>query len=84
MESLQAKGYRFKDYDGMIRDMTPKSLVIDDISQYETDRLLEIYKPDIFCAGIKEKFAVQKAGIPNETAPQLRFRRPLRGLQRGH
>jgi len=61
---LEAQGFRFKDYDGMMAEMAPGSLVIDDISQYETERLLEIYKPDIFCAGIKEKFAVQKSGIP--------------------
>ncbi len=61
---LQSEGFRFKDYDGMMAEMSPNSLVIDDISQYETERLLEIYKPDIFCAGIKEKYAVQKSGIP--------------------
>lgn len=64
MEALKDKGYRFKDYDGMMREMEEKTLVIDDINQYETDRLLEIYKPAVYCAGIKEKFAVQKAGIP--------------------
>ena len=58
------KGFRFKDYDGMMREMAEQTLVIDDISQYETERLIEIYKPDIFCAGIKEKFAIQKKGIP--------------------
>jgi nitrogenase molybdenum-iron protein alpha chain len=63
-ERLQAQGFRFKDYDGMMVEMAPETLVIDDISQYETERLLEIYKPDIFCAGIKEKFVVQKSGIP--------------------
>lgn len=63
-ERLQAEGFRFKDYDGMMVEMAPEALVIDDISQYETERLLEIYKPDIFCAGIKEKFVVQKSGIP--------------------
>jgi len=64
LERLNAKGFRFKDYDGMMREMAAKTLVVDDINQYETDRLLEVYKPDIFCAGIKEKFAVQKHGIP--------------------
>jgi len=64
MERLQAQGLRFKDYDGMFPDMQDKTLVIDDISQYETDRLIDRYKPAIFCAGIKEKFAVQKKGIP--------------------
>jgi len=64
LERLSAQGFRFKDYDGMMREMAAKTLVVDDINQYETDRLLEVYKPDIFCAGIKEKFAVQKHGIP--------------------
>jgi len=64
VERLMAKGFRFKDYDGMMREMPASTLVIDDISQYETERLIDIYKPAIFCAGIKEKFAIQKKGIP--------------------
>jgi nitrogenase molybdenum-iron protein alpha chain len=61
---LEAAGLKFKDYEGMMRQMGSNTLVIDDINQYETDRLIDIYKPAIFCAGIKEKFAVQKKGIP--------------------
>jgi nitrogenase molybdenum-iron protein alpha chain len=61
---LEAEGFGFKDYDGMMREMAANTLVIDDINQYETERLIDIYKPDIFCAGIKEKFAIQKKGIP--------------------
>jgi nitrogenase molybdenum-iron protein alpha chain len=64
LERLQSRGYRFKDYDGMMPEMPANTLVVDDISQYETERLIEIYQPAIFCAGIKEKFAVQKQGIP--------------------
>ncbi|MFP5212810.1 MAG: nitrogenase component 1, partial [Acidobacteriota bacterium] len=64
MERLKEKGFRFKDYDGMMPEMGDNTLVIDDISQYESEKLIEIYKPAIFCAGIKEKFAVQKQGIP--------------------
>ena len=64
LERLQSRGYRFKDYDGMMPEMPANTLVVDDISQYETERLIEIYQPAIFCAGIKEKFAVQKHGIP--------------------
>jgi len=61
---LQEQGFRFKDYDGMMAEMGGGKLVIDDISQYETEKLIEIYKPAIFCAGIKEKYAIQKSGIP--------------------
>jgi nitrogenase molybdenum-iron protein alpha chain len=64
LAALEKKGFRFKDYDGMMPEMEKDTLIIDDISQYETEKLIEKYKPAIFCAGIKEKYAVQKKGIP--------------------
>lgn len=64
MAELEKEGFRFKDYDGMMAEMANGTLVIDDINQYETEKLIEIFKPDIFCAGIKEKYAIQKSGIP--------------------
>jgi len=64
MKALEASGYPFKEYKGMMPDMEKDTLVIDDVSQFETETLLEMYKPDIYCAGIKEKYAIQKSGIP--------------------
>ncbi|WP_320040287.1 nitrogenase molybdenum-iron protein alpha chain [uncultured Desulfobacter sp.] len=64
MKALEEKGFPFKEYDGMKYDMVENSMMIDDISQHETDTIIEMYKPDIFCAGIKEKYTVQKHGIP--------------------
>jgi nitrogenase molybdenum-iron protein alpha chain len=64
MKALEAKGFPFKEYEGMVPDMAEGSLIVDDISQHETETLIKMYKPDIFCAGIKEKYAVQKHGIP--------------------
>ena len=61
---MQNKGLSLADYEGMMSTMENQTLIIDDISQAETERLLEIYKPAIFCAGIKEKYAVQKTGTP--------------------
>jgi nitrogenase molybdenum-iron protein alpha chain len=61
---LEEKGYEFKDYAGMMPDMKKNSLVIDDVNHWETEKLIEFYKPDVFCAGIKEKYVVQKAGVP--------------------
>jgi nitrogenase molybdenum-iron protein alpha chain len=57
-------GYDFREYDGMMPMMKNKALVIDDITHWETDRLIEQVRPDIFCAGIKEKYVVQKMGVP--------------------
>jgi len=64
MKALEENGFPFKEYDGMKYDMVDGSMMVDDISQHETDTLLALYKPDIFCAGIKEKYTVQKHGIP--------------------
>ncbi len=62
LSRLKATGVTFKDYAGMMAEMSESSFIIDDISQHETEKLLEYYKPDIFCAGIKEKYIVQKSG----------------------
>lgn len=64
IERLRREGFSFKDYEGMMPEMENQTLVIDDISHHETDKLIEAYKPSIFCAGIKEKYVVQKMGIP--------------------
>jgi nitrogenase molybdenum-iron protein alpha chain len=63
-QQREAAGYQFRDYDGMMAEMKERALVIDDISHYESDRLIEMVKPDVFCAGIKEKYVVQKMGVP--------------------
>jgi len=64
MEKLEEAGFKFKHYDGMIPDMDKGTLIIDDLNQYEAEKLVEILKPDVFCAGIKEKFSIQKLGVP--------------------
>jgi len=64
LKELEVDGIQFKEYEGMMPTMQNQTLVIDDISQHESEKLIEIYKPAIFCAGIKEKYTVQKSGIP--------------------
>jgi len=56
-------------------------LVIDDISQYETEKLIELYKPDIFCAGIKEKYVVQKSGVPLKQLHSYDYGGPYAGFK---
>jgi nitrogenase molybdenum-iron protein alpha chain len=81
LEKLKSRGIEIDDYEGMMPEMKDNTLIIDDISQYETDRLLEIYKPDIFCAGIKEKYAVQKAGIPLKQLHSYDYGGPYAGFK---
>ncbi len=64
LEKLKVGGLEFNNYDGLMKDMEKGTLVIDDLSHHEMEKLIELYKPDVFCAGIKEKYVVQKMGIP--------------------
>ena len=64
IKALEDAGYKFKQYDGLLPDMDKGTLIIDDLNQYEAEKLVELMKPDIFCAGIKEKYSIQKLGVP--------------------
>src|ERR1039457_5680206 len=57
--ALEAGGFNFKDYEGMMVEMKKLTLVIDDISHHEMEKLIEIYKPDIIGSGIKDKFVIR-------------------------
>jgi nitrogenase molybdenum-iron protein alpha chain len=80
-KSLEEKGLAFSDYEGMMPTMPDGTMVIDDLSQYETDELIRIFKPDIFCAGIKEKYAVQKHGIPLKQLHSYDYGGPYAGFK---
>jgi nitrogenase molybdenum-iron protein alpha chain len=62
--ALAAAGLALGEYEGMMPQMNKSSLVIDDINHYESEKMIERYKPDVFCAGIKEKYVIQKMGVP--------------------
>jgi nitrogenase molybdenum-iron protein alpha chain len=81
MKALTEAGYRFKDYEGLIPDMDKGTLVIDDLNQYEAEKLVELMKPDIFCAGIKEKFSIQKLGVPMKQLHSYDSGGPYAGFQ---
>ncbi len=81
LEALKEKGLEINGYDGMMKQMTKKSLVVDDLSHYESEKLIEIYKPDIFCAGIKEKYVVQKMGIPLKQLHSYDYGGPYTGFE---
>ncbi len=81
MGKLEKDGYTFKDYAGMMPEMAKGTMVIDDISHYETEKLIEIYKPAVFCAGIKEKYCVQKMGVPLKQLHSYDYGGPYAGFK---
>jgi len=80
-KGLEASGFEFKDYKGLIPDMEKGTLVIDDLNQYEAEKLVELIKPDIFCAGIKEKYSIQKLGIPMKQLHSYDYGGPYAGFR---
>ncbi len=64
MAALKAGGFTFSDYEGMMAQMKKGTLVIDDISHHEIEKLIQIYKPHMVCSGIKDKFVIEKMGVP--------------------
>jgi nitrogenase molybdenum-iron protein alpha chain len=64
LAKLAEGGFTFKDYHGMMAEMKKDTLIIDDISHHEIAKLVELYKPDIICSGIKDKYVIEKMGIP--------------------
>lgn len=61
---LEESGFTFSDYNGMMVEMKKNTLVIDDISHHEIEKLIKLWKPDIIGSGIKDKFVIEKMGIP--------------------
>lgn len=81
LSRLKEKGVPVSEYEGMMPTMNNGTLVIDDISQYETDRLIEMFHPDIFCAGIKEKYVIQKHGVPMKQLHSYDYGGPYAGFR---
>ena len=81
IEELSRKELEFRDYYGMMGQMDKNSLVVDDISHWESEKLIEYYKPDIFCAGIKEKYVIQKMGVPLKQLHSYDYGGPYAGFK---
>ncbi|MDR3182888.1 MAG: nitrogenase component I subunit alpha [Planctomycetaceae bacterium] len=77
----EAEGFAFNDYSGMMPDMPDGTLVIDDCNHFELEKLIEYYHPDLICAGIKEKYVVQKQGIPMKQLHSYDYMGPFAGFK---
>ncbi|MHC1752050.1 nitrogenase molybdenum-iron protein alpha chain [Humidesulfovibrio sp.] len=81
IKALEDSGFEFKQYEGLIPDMQKGTLIIDDLNQYEAEKLVELIKPDLFCAGIKEKYSIQKLGIPMKQLHSYDYGGPYAGFK---
>ena len=74
-------GIGFNNYEGMMAEMKSGDLIIDDLNHHEAEVLIRKYKPDIFCAGIKEKYVIQKDGIPLKQLHSYDYSGPYAGFR---
>jgi nitrogenase molybdenum-iron protein alpha chain len=77
----ESEGFAFSDYEGMMKEMEDGSLVIDDCNHYELEELIDRYHPDLVCAGVKEKYVVQKRGIPMKQLHSYDYMGPFAGYK---
>lgn len=80
-KAAEARGVELSGYEGMMPEMEKQTMVIDDLNHLETDTLIEMVKPDIFCAGIKEKYVVQKYGVPMKQLHSYDYSGPYAGFK---
>lgn len=80
-KSLEESGFNFSDYEGMMRQMKKDTLVIDDISHHELDKLIELYRPDVIGSGIKDKYVIEKMGVPCKQLHSYDYGGPYAGFK---
>jgi nitrogenase molybdenum-iron protein alpha chain len=78
--ALKAKGILMNGYEGLMPQMAEGTLIIDDLNHHEAEVLIEKLKPSIFCAGIKEKYVIQKSGVPLKQLHSYDYSGPYAGF----
>ncbi|MDQ1287519.1 MAG: nitrogenase molybdenum-iron protein alpha chain [Actinomycetota bacterium] len=81
LAELAEGGLRTKDYDGMMREMPAESLIVDDISHRELEVLIEELRPDVVCSGIKDRYVIEKMGVPSKQLHNYDYGGPYAGFR---
>ncbi|MCE5285828.1 MAG: nitrogenase molybdenum-iron protein alpha chain [Pelosinus sp.] len=79
MEELKQK-IPLGDYAGMNLEMKDGDLIVDDLNHFETEEFIKLLQPDIFASGIKDKYVVQKMGIPAKQLHSYDYSGPYAGF----
>ncbi|PKQ31368.1 MAG: nitrogenase molybdenum-iron protein alpha chain [Actinobacteria bacterium HGW-Actinobacteria-2] len=81
LAALEAGGLKMHNYDGMMPEMTKGSIVVDDISHAELEHLIKVYKPAVVCSGIKDKYVIEKMGVPCKQLHNYDYGGPYAGFK---
>lgn len=79
-EKKKKTGGHLLDYEGMMAHMKDGALIIDDLNHHETEMIIRELKPDVFCSGIKDKYVVEKMGVPSRQLHSYDYSGPYTGF----
>jgi len=81
---ITGTGYEFAhqdDYDRTSPELAKGALIYDDVAEFELEKYVEEFKPDLVGSGIKEKYVFQKAGIPFRQMHSWDYSGPYHGYK---
>ncbi|MBI5418279.1 nitrogenase molybdenum-iron protein alpha chain [Candidatus Poribacteria bacterium] len=81
VEDLKKAGVLLNEYEGLYPSLPEGALIVDDLNHYETEELIKKLKPDIFCSGIKDKYYIQKMGVPSKQLHSYDYSGPYAGFR---
>lgn len=81
LEELKEAGLPIESYDGLWTDISPDAMITDDFNHFETEEFTKLLKPDIFFSGIKDKYVVQRSGIPSRQLHSYDYSGPYAGFK---
>ena len=67
-------------YGGLIKDVEKGVIIVDDLNHFETEEFLKLLKPDVFFAGIKDKYVAQKGGTLSRQLHSYDYSGPYAGF----
>ena len=80
LERMKAEGL-LNHYEGMMPDMGQGTLIIDDVSHHELEAIINRLKPDLVCSGIKDKYVIEKFGVPSKQLHNYDYSGPFAGFR---
>lgn len=81
LADLAADGLRTGAFPGLMQEMAAGAMVVDDISHHELETLIRTYRPAVVCSGIKDKYVVEKMGVPCKQLHNYDYGGPYAGFR---
>lgn len=81
VEELKKAGVPLSAYGGMMKEMHDGTVLIDDMNHHDMETVIEKLHPDMFFAGVKEKYVIQKGGILSKQLHSYDYNGPYAGFR---